>query len=256
MIIFKIKDFHLDDKSKAEIKKSLQNYVATVNSLEMHAMIYHEMNKGFCKNHRVSPDAIMQLGFQLAYLKQNRAYVGTYESCSTAAFRHGRTETVRPCTMDTKKFCDSIVGSRKNAPPLDQRELRDLIVKCSETHGRLIKEAAMGQGFDRHLFGLKHIAEKNKIPLDPLYEHEAYKNINCNILSSSTLTSIGLLAGGFGPVEANGYGIGYNIQDDFLGTIVTDYATQRKGREFVEYLRESYDDIRKVLETKKVGDGQ
>lgn len=249
---FQFSEFHLDDKAKAEIKQSHQNYQATVNSLEMHAMIYNQMNKGFCKKHHVGPDAIMQLGFQLAYLKQNRAYVGTYESCSTAAFRHGRTETVRPCTMDTKEFCDSIVGLRKNATPLDQRQLRDLIVKCSETHGRLIKEAAMGQGFDRHLFGLKHFAEKNKIPLDPLYEHEAFKKINCNILSSSTLTSVGLLAGGFGPVEPSGYGIGYNIQDEFLGTIVTDYASQRKGGEFVEYLRESYDDIRKILETKKV----
>lgn len=28
-------------------------------------------------------------------------HVGTYESCSTAAFKHGRTETVRPCTIKT-----------------------------------------------------------------------------------------------------------------------------------------------------------
>lgn len=28
--------------------------------------------------------------------------VATYESCSTAAFKHGRTETMRPCTIETK----------------------------------------------------------------------------------------------------------------------------------------------------------
>lgn len=29
-------------------------------------------------------------------------FVPTYESCSTAAFKHGRTEVVRPCTALTK----------------------------------------------------------------------------------------------------------------------------------------------------------
>lgn len=237
----------MDDRSKNDITQALANYTKTVRSLDMNAMIYHDMNKGTCKQHKVSPDAIMQLGFQLAYLKQNNSYVGTYESCSTAAFRHGRTETVRPCTMNTKEFCDAIVKKSSN---LSQTELRALIQKCSLTHGKLIKEAAMGQGFDRHLFGLKHIAQLNKIPLDPIYQHEAYEKLNCNILSSSTLTSVGLLAGGFGPTEPNGYGIGYNIQDEFLGTIVTNYATERNGKEFADCLRESYDDIRNVLETK------
>lgn len=248
--MYHLTDFNLDDKAKNDIKDALASYRSTVNSLEMHALIYPEMNKGFCKNHKVSPDAIMQLGFQLAYVKQHGCYVGTYESCSTAAFRHGRTETVRPCTMDTKAFCDSIVRSTSTATALNKTQQRDLIVKCSETHGRLIKEAAMGNGFDRHLFGLKHIAQLNKIPLDPIYEHDAYRKINCNILSSSTLTSNGLYAGGFGPVEPNGYGIGYNIQEEFLGTIVTNYAQQKNGSEFVDCLRESYDDIRKVLEAK------
>lgn len=229
------------------MKQALNNYTATVNSLQMHAMVYPEMNKETCKSHKVSPDAIMQLGFQLAYLKQNGEYVGSYESCSTAAFRHGRTETVRPCTMATKEFCDAIVSKSKS---LSDNQLRDMIVKCSLLHGKLIKEAAMGQGFDRHLFGLKNIALEKKIPLDPLYEHEAYKKINHNIISTSTLTAVGLLAGGFGPVEHDGYGIGYNIQDAFLGTIVTNYKSQRNGKEFVDCLRESYDDIRKVLESR------
>lgn len=249
-IYFIFSDFALDDKAKLDIAEALANYRATVNSVSMHALIYTEMNKGFCKNHKVSPDAIMQLGFQLAYAKQHGEYVGTYESCSTAAFRHGRTETVRPCTIDTKAFCESILRSTSTAAALNKSQQRDLIVKCSQTHGQLNKEAAMGQGFDRHLFGLKHTAQLNKIPLDPIYEHNAYRKINCNILSTSTLTSNGLYAGGFGPVEANGYGIGYNINDEFLGTIVTHYTKQRNGSEFIDCLRESYDEIRKILEAK------
>lgn len=213
----------------------------------MHLMKYTEMNKVFCKNHKVSPDAIMQLGFQLAYLKQNGGYVGAYESCSTAAFRHGRTETVRPVTMVSKSVCDAIESKSSS---FTKKELRELVVKCSQRHGVLIKEAAMGQGFDRHLFGLKHTALLHGMSLAPFYEHEGYKKINYNILSSSTLTSPGLLAGAFGPVERDGYGIGYNIQEEFLGTIVTNYEGQRNGNEFNDCLRASYDDIRRILEAK------
>lgn len=136
-------EFNLDDKSKASIKKAQQNYINTVNSLEMNYMLNNVLTKGFCKTHKVSPDAILQLGIQLAYFRQNGDYVGTYESCSTAAFKHGRTETIRPCTMDTKQFCDAISGK---CDVWDKQQLRHMIVKCSETHSKLIKEAAMGEG--------------------------------------------------------------------------------------------------------------
>jgi len=45
----------------------------------------------------------------MAFHKQMGRTVATYESSSTAAFKHGRTETVRPCTMATKvKFQSSL----------------------------------------------------------------------------------------------------------------------------------------------------
>lgn len=134
-------------------------------------------------------------GIQLAYYRQNGDYVGTYESCSTAAFRHGRTETIRPCTMDTKNFCDAMSG---NLEVWDKEQLRSMILKCSESHGKLIKEAAMGQGFDRHLFGLKYMAERHNVQLDAMYESDAYRKLNYNILSTSSLAADSLMAGSFG----------------------------------------------------------
>jgi carnitine O-palmitoyltransferase 2 len=38
----------------------------------------------------------------MAFHKQVGKTVATYESSSTAAFKHGRTETLRPCTIATK----------------------------------------------------------------------------------------------------------------------------------------------------------
>uniref|UniRef100_A0A182JI10 Choline/carnitine acyltransferase domain-containing protein n=1 Tax=Anopheles atroparvus TaxID=41427 RepID=A0A182JI10_ANOAO len=241
-------DFTLDEHVRGAVRAAENHHNTVIDSLDMNYMKFEGINKSVCKKQRISPDSVMQLGFQLAFYKQHGRFVATYESCSTAAFRHGRTETMRPCTLATREFCEEI--ARGDGPKKKSlAELRELMNKCSTVHGQLTKEAAMGQGFDRHLFGLRHTAQKNGLPLPALYEDPAYGAINHNILSTSTLSSPALLAGGFGPVVQDGYGIGYNIQDAYLGSVVTSYKPHRNGREFVDCLREAYEDITKVLTT-------
>jgi carnitine O-palmitoyltransferase 2 len=67
----------------------------------------------------------------------------------------------------------------------------------------------IGEGFDRHLFALKYLAEQRSISVPALYYDPAYVTINQNILSTSTLGSPAVELGGFAPVVRNGYGIGY-----------------------------------------------
>lgn len=65
-----------------------------------------------------------------------------------------------------------------------------------------------GQGFDRHLFGLRKMAEATGGPLPVLYTDPAYAKINHNILSTSTLPSTAISFGGFAPVVRDGFGVG------------------------------------------------
>lgn len=65
----------------------------------------------------------------------------------------------------------------------------------------------MGQGFDRHLYALRLIAEKNKVKMPAIFEDPAYNALNYNVISTSTLASPAVWAGGFGPVVRDGYGI-------------------------------------------------
>lgn len=106
-----------------------------------------------------------------------------------------------------------------------------------------------GQGFDRHLFSLRILAESTgKVP--EIFQDPAYKQINHNILSTSTLSSPALMLGGFGPVVRNGFGVGYGIQDDWLGCNVTSYPPNTDVRGFLECVRRSLEDIYSVLEGK------
>ncbi|KAI8039277.1 hypothetical protein M5D96_008000 [Drosophila gunungcola] len=227
-------NFEVDEATKAAVSEAYNKNASIVDSLDLNVLKYPHMNKPTCKQFGLSPDSIIQLSFQLAYRQAHNGYVGSYESCSTSAFRHGRTETMRPCTNATRDFCEAILSPERSKPSAG--ELRAMIDKCSKVHGQLTKEAAMGQGFDRHLFALRHTAQKEGIPLPDLYETEAYRRINNNIISTSTLGSDALLAGSFGPVN------------DFAGAIVTTYKNQADGKVFIDSLESAFDKICAVIQ--------
>lgn len=162
--------------------------------------------------------------------------VATYESCSTAAFKYGRTETIRPATLHTKKFAEAFSRNQFKS----NSELINQLRECAKAHNQLTKEAAMGQGFDRHLFAIRYLAQKSGQKIPDLYLDPAYKMINHNILSTSTLAHPTVLTGGFAPVVENGYGIGYRILDKTLGACITSYPS-RDADQFVDCLVKTFE---------------
>lgn len=237
-------DFDVDARVEDDVKTAIKAHEDVVNSIDLNFAPYYDLNKTLCKKYKISPDAVMQLGFQLAYYKQNKKFVSVYESCSTSAFRHGRTETMRPLTVETREFVESITKKDRST----NKQLRAMLEKCSAKHNQLTKEAAMGQGFDRHLFAMKTAAERVRVIENfEIFSDPSYAKLNHSIISTSTLSSNALLAGGFGPVVQDGYGIGYNIQDTVLGCIIANYKDNTNGKELLEILYQSYGEILEVI---------
>ncbi|XP_012277606.1 carnitine O-palmitoyltransferase 2, mitochondrial [Orussus abietinus] len=237
-------DFISDARTKDTVDRELRKYRDWTEKLDVNYLLHEGFGKKEFKKFKVSPDAMMQLAFQLAYYKQEGCTVSTYESCSTSAFKHGRTEAIRPCTSQTKAVCEMMTQKLSKT---SVSQLRKMVLECSNVHNNLTKEAAMGQGFDRHLFALKKIWEKSETRKPAIYEDPAYDALNYNILSTSTLSSPAVLAGGFGPVVWDGYGIGYMIQDQKLGAMVTSYKGQRNGSDYISCLHSAFNDIHRVL---------
>lgn len=74
-----------------------------------------------------------------------------------------------------------------------------------------------GQGFDRHLFGLRHLAEKSGRKIPALYQDPVYAEANHFVLSTSTLYGPAFSGGGFAPVVSDGFGIGYGFLENHMG---------------------------------------
>lgn len=66
------------------------------------------------KKCRVSPDAFIQMALQLAYYRNAGRFSLTYEASMTRLFREGRTETVRPCTIESAEFVKAMLNDKIN----------------------------------------------------------------------------------------------------------------------------------------------
>ncbi|UJR23635.1 hypothetical protein I4U23_026620 [Adineta vaga] len=236
-------EFHFDDQIKNEFNISKQNYKEFISKFNVNIFQEPILGKNLLKKSALSPDAIMQLGIQMAYYKLHHRFVSTYESCSTAVYKHGRTETIRPVTNETKNFIEALTKSN------DDKFKKDLLKKSSEKHQLLIKQAATGQGFDRHLFALKYLQEiENKEELHRIYKDKSYQLMNYNILSTSTVASKHIVAGGFGPVVNDGYGIGYLIDDEQCGLLVTSYL-HKELPSFMQAADESFRELATIIKS-------
>lgn len=235
-------EFKIDQRIEEAAKKAAADYDARRNSLTLSVVEHEGVTREFVKSQRLSPDAIFHLSFQLGFYKLNGFTPATYESCSTSAFKHGRTETVRPATMAARQCVEAIVSTNESP-----EKIRSLIDAASKVHNQLTKEAAMGQGFDRHLFALKQLSLRTGEKLHDLYEDPAFVKNNTFLLSTSTLYGNAFVAAGFAPVVKNGYGIGYGMPEKNLGVLISAYRGQANGEELARCLKEGLDQIVDVL---------
>ncbi|RDD38373.1 Carnitine O-palmitoyltransferase 2, mitochondrial [Trichoplax sp. H2] len=200
--------FNLSENLKSSINVAKENFVALSNTLESQVVQYEKMNKNYIKEKRLSPDS-------LAYYRMTGQIPTVYESCSTAAFKHGRTECLRSVSMLTKACCE-----------------------------------AFGQGFDRHLFALRVLAASslNKLPdifLDPTFSKASHFTLSTSTLGTEYITN-----GGFGPVVKDGLGLPYMVLNDFVGVTITSYEPKGRAQAFADSVKRSLDDIYDVLNGK------
>lgn len=135
-------EFKLNPELEQGIRKAKENFQAAILKLTIDAMEFKQGGKEQLKKKKLSPDAIAQLAFQMGFLRQYGKTVATYESCSTAAFKHGRTETIRPASIHTQRCAQAFV-QKPGQHSVEQ--LIGLLDACSKYHGQLTKEAGMGE---------------------------------------------------------------------------------------------------------------
>ncbi|KAI5641402.1 choline/Carnitine o-acyltransferase domain-containing protein [Phthorimaea operculella] len=186
-----------------------------LNDVDLRILHYTKYGKGFMKSCRVSPDAFIQLVLQLSYFRDAGRFCLTYEASMTRLYREGRTETVRPCTIESSAWVKAMQD-----PKTTVEERVELFRKASQRHQLGYQDAMAGRGIDRHLFCLYVVSKYLEIESPFLNEvfNEPWRlstsqtpygqTSMLDLKKNPNCVSAG---GGFGPVADDGYGVSYII---------------------------------------------
>lgn len=186
---------------------------------------FKDYGKSFITSNKLSPDSFVQMSMMLAYYRLYGKVVCAYEPVLTKSFLHGRTEAMRPATMEAKILCELFSSSQST----DNDKITALR-HATKKHSQLVKQCAQGKGVDRHLFALKCIAGRNGVQEPPFFRSKPWQLLNHTILSTSNCGNPALAGFGFGPVVPDGLGIGYIIKDHQLH-----YSISSKHRQTRRY---------------------
>ncbi|XP_064022938.1 peroxisomal carnitine O-octanoyltransferase isoform X2 [Pogoniulus pusillus] len=203
--------FTVDQKLISEIGRAKDLYYTKVSQVQLVNYVFTSFGKALIRARKLHPDTFVQLALQLAYYKCHGRPGCCYETAQTRRFFHGRTETIRPCTLEALQWCKAMLEPAHPAPQRLQ-----LMQKAFAKHNKMRKECENGKGFDRHLLGLLLTAQEQGLPVPELYVDKAFaaSGGGGNFVLSTSLTGYTRFNGAALPMVAHGYGFFYSIRDD------------------------------------------
>ncbi|KAF9365464.1 Carnitine O-acetyltransferase mitochondrial [Mortierella sp. NVP85] len=230
--------------TSAALDKAIENahayFKATVEAHEMIPTEFKGYGKGLIKSFKMSPDAYVQMALQLAYYRKHGEYVATYESAATRKYRHGRTETARSCSNESKAFCEAM-----DNPEMSLKEKAAACRAAVARHAKYTAWAVDGQAVDRHLLGLRLIRkEDEEVPAmfkDPVFARACRWR-----LSTSQISDDCFIAYGWGEVVPDGYGCAYMVKETELYFCIT--SLRLGSKEFGKHIADALEDMRFMFE--------
>ncbi|KAI0270270.1 acyltransferase ChoActase/COT/CPT [Russula aff. rugulosa BPL654] len=208
--------------------------------------------KTFITSNGFSPDAFVQMAFQAAYFGLYGRIECTYEPAMTKAFLHGRTEAIRTVQPESIHFTFF--------SEVSPQEKIDALRRACERHVQLTKECSKGLGQDRHLYALYCLLlrelklktdsdasnkSSGSSALPEIFRDNGWSTLGMSILSTSNCGNPALRMFGFGPIAADGYGLGYIIKDDGLSVCAASKHLQT--RRFLDTLQGYLEEVQRVL---------
>ncbi|XP_055939231.1 carnitine O-palmitoyltransferase 1, liver isoform-like [Argiope bruennichi] len=225
-----------------------------IAEVDLQVLYHSDYGKNFIKKCKVSPDAFVQMVLQLAYYRDAGCFNLTYEAAMMRLFREGRTETVRPVTMES---CDFVLSV--DNPDLPAKEKLALLQRACQKHQESYINAMCGKGVDRHIFCLyvlsKHLDVKSPFLKEVLGEPwrlstSQTPHNQAGILDTKKFPEYVCLGGGFGPVANDGYGVSYDIaSEDVMFFHISSKRTspETDTSRFIGLLEKSLQDVKQIF---------
>jgi carnitine O-acetyltransferase len=197
------------------------------------------------KSLRISPDALVQLGFQLAHYRSKGFIGATYESIATRHFHHGRTEAMRVITPEMISFATVM-----DDPEADAATRLAALRRAADAHVARAKECQAGNAPEQHLWELQLRARREGIAWSPdLYASPGWITMRDDYLSTSSCPSVNVRYFGFGSTSAHCIGVAYVLLPEmFTIHLSTPAVVGEEMTKFADRLGEALTQIAGLLE--------
>ncbi|MEL7048256.1 MAG: choline/carnitine O-acyltransferase [Pseudomonadota bacterium] len=235
--------WQLSPESLTAIDLAAATFDGLVDNLDLQMSPFTDFGKDLIKTFKTGPDPMIQMSFMLAYYRRYGRLPKTYEAASTRMYKGGRTETIRTASNKALTLVKAMDDATKTSV-----EKTKMIRDAFAEHSKRGKDASAGFGVDRHLFGLKIIAQENGITdLPAIFSQEVFTR-GWELSTAQVPLKHGYV-NHFGPVCHDGYGIGYVIKNGQINFNITSWrssaVTDTQG--FVADIAKAMQDLRSVL---------
>jgi carnitine O-acetyltransferase len=198
-------EFTLTGDLTADIETATKEFLTYTEDTATSTVSFEDFGADRAKSLRVSPDAFVQLAFQLAHHRAKGFTGATYESIATRTFRNGRTEAMRVVTPEIVAFVTAM-----DDPDGTKAERVTALRAAAGAHVARAKECQASDVPEQHLWELQLLAKRRGLGWDPeLYSSPGWVKMRDDYLSTSAAPSVNIQYFGFGATSEHCIGVAY-----------------------------------------------
>ncbi|MGP4016606.1 choline/carnitine O-acyltransferase [Saccharopolyspora sp. 5N708] len=243
-------EFVLDDELRADVAAAAKSFADYADNTATRTMSFPDFGANRAKQLGMSPDAFVQMAYQLAHQRTKGRIGATYESIATRQYRYGRTEAMRVVTPEVLRFVDAMAD-----PAADAATRRAAFRAAAEKHVARAKECQAGQAPEQHLWELQLIQQRRGAelgatePLD-LYDTPGWRKMRDDYLSTSSAPSTNIQYFGFGSTSSQCIGVAYVLLPDrFNLYLSTPQPVAEEMFAFADNLKQAVRELQDLLAT-------
>ncbi|WP_432146534.1 choline/carnitine O-acyltransferase [Streptomyces sp. bgisy084] len=247
--------FELDDTLRAQVRSAAGAFAEYGANTATRTVSFDDFGSTTAKALGASPDAFVQLAYQLAHQRAKGHLGATYESIATRQWRRGRTEAMRVVTPEIQAF---VAAMEDPAASPDTR--RAAFRAAAGKHVARAKECQAGQAPEQHLWELELIQRRRGAELGvtgqpALYRSPGWLTMRDDYLSTSSAPSENIQYFGFGSTSSRCIGVAYVLLPDrFHLYLSTPLAVAGPMEVFADRLREAVAELRELLASGRSAD--
>lgn len=207
---------------------------------------FTEYGKEQLKKLNYSPDGFFHMALQLAQYRLFGELQSVYEPVGMRQFYQGRTECARSVSNEKLAF---IQAYEADSLTVEKESLVELFSQAVTAHVIRLKMCQNGFGVERHLFGLKNMAQKWHKEVPDLFSTKAFQKLSTDFISTSGVAADFMTSMAFAPVTKDGFGLYYGIlADEIRLTVSTNRENQKTAETLALFLHQALNELATFVE--------